>query len=86
MSEQYQELKDRSDIAKINIKDAFKGQFKRTEEHGKRIDSVIYYYAIGESNKYEIGRVVYPDIEKLAKTHKFVSMLEKSDIPILEKL
>ena len=86
MSEQYQELKDRSDIAKSNMHSAFEVQFKKTQEAGKRIDKVIYYYAVVNNGRYELIRIVYPDIEKLAKTHKCVAMMGKSGTPILEKL
>lgn len=78
-------LKEKLHHMKSSMMDNFKVQIDNTKEQGIRIDKVIYYYAIYENGKPEIIRIVYPDIEKLAKTHEFVGMLDNS-IPILRRM
>lgn len=79
-------MKTKFYIKKKEIMDAFMEQFKSTKELYKRIDSVIYYYATVENGKPVVHPIVYPGIEELAKTHEYVSMLNKTPIPVLRKL
>lgn len=85
-NECHEDMKTKFYIKKKEIMDAFMEQFKSTKELYKRIDSVIYYYATVENGKSVVHPITYPGIEELAKTHEYVSMLNKTPIPILRRM